>query len=475
MKKVDHAFDLCEADEISNLRSFYSSYILQGWNDVSFHGSRQIPTPNIDALAANGVVLERHYATPVCTPSRAAFLTGRYPTRVGIGYDPLQPGSKAALSLDFELLPQWLKRQGYSTHMVGKWHLGYKTLEYTPTWRGFDSYLGYYNGEEFYFNHTTRHEGHCGLDLWRNVGHTAQAVTDLNGTYSTYAYTDEAKRIIGRSRQGKSALDVMDHSIGEVLGALQSRGMLADSIVVFASDNGAAPLDELGASNAGSNWPLRGSKKYGVGRRREDPSCVLVRSPEQPFATAALAANDAHHRLGAYIVRSRRYKLVNRSETQSDPQLDSRVHRPEGEPPMELELDSLMKSSEAWRALQQASLDAGASGRSVPRENWRQELIVKCDDSPSSHHNEAVRDNFDPYDTTFVFDIISDPCELNNLASSEPELRDRLLKKLATFRTQIPIDPMTTDVDERGFPEHHQCTWSTWLDVEPAEYQSCPC
>ncbi|KAL1445281.1 hypothetical protein MTO96_029265 [Rhipicephalus appendiculatus] len=142
---------------------------------------------------------------------------------------------------------------------------------------------------------------------------------------------------------------------------------------------------------------------------------------------------------------------------------------------MELELDSLMKSSEAWRALQQASLDAGASGRSVPRKNWRQELIVKCNDSPVSHQNEAIRDNFDTFDTTFVFDIVSDPCELNNLASSEPELRDRLLKKLATFRTQIPIDPMNTEVDERGFPEHHQCTWSTWLDVEPAEYQSCPC
>ncbi|KAL1457253.1 hypothetical protein MTO96_043568 [Rhipicephalus appendiculatus] len=190
---------ICEKqrdDVFMDAAIFFTASNLQGWNDVSFHGSRQIPTPNIDALAANGVVLERHYATPVCTPSRAAFLTGRYPTRVGIGYEPLHTAPKAALSLDFDLLPQWLKRQGYSTHMVGKWHLGYKTLEYTPTSRGFDSYFGYYNGEQFYFNHTARHEGHCGLDLWRNVGHSAQAVTDLSGTYSTHAYTDEAKRII---------------------------------------------------------------------------------------------------------------------------------------------------------------------------------------------------------------------------------------------------------------------------------------
>ncbi|KAL1479944.1 hypothetical protein MTO96_051456 [Rhipicephalus appendiculatus] len=339
-------------------------------------------------------------------------------------------------------------------------------------------------------------EGHCGLDLWRNVGHTAQAVTDLNGTYSTYAYTDEAKRIIADHDRGKSALDVMDHSIGEVLGALQSRGMLADSIVVFASDNGAAPLDELGASNAGSNWPLRGSKSTAWEGGVRTPavfwygrlSSRLPRPPSQQmmhiidwaptlYAAAggdvsALGEVDGRDQwemlsAGKHSARkdmilqiedldqesaiiSGRYKLVNRSETQTDPQLDSRVHRPEGEPPVELELDSLMKSSEAWKALQ----------GSLP---------------PISHYNEAVRDNFDPFDTTFVFDIISDPCELNNLASSEPELRDRLLKKLATFRTQIPIDPMTTEVDERGFPEHHQCTWSTWLDVEPAEYQSCPC
>nr|XP_037275884.1 arylsulfatase B-like [Rhipicephalus microplus] len=91
-----------------------------GWNDVSFHGSRQIPTPNIDALAAHGVILERHYATPVCSPSRAAFMTARYPSRVDMDYVALSFASEAALPLRFEVLPQWLKRLGYSTHMIGK-------------------------------------------------------------------------------------------------------------------------------------------------------------------------------------------------------------------------------------------------------------------------------------------------------------------------------------------------------------------
>ncbi|XP_037501647.1 arylsulfatase I [Rhipicephalus sanguineus] len=313
----------------------------------------------------------------------------------------------------------------------------------------------------------------------------------------------------------------MDRSIGEVLAALQTRGMLVDSVVVFASDNGAAPVKDITASNAGSNWPLRGGKSnvweggmrtpavfwYGrlSGRLPRPPSQQMMHIVDWAPTFYAAAGGDVsalgdvdgrdqwealsagkgnghedmileiEGRNEASAIISGRYKLVNRSEALSDPLLDIRMRPPEGDPPMELELDSLMKSSEAWKALQEASRDAGASGSSAPRENWRQELIVKCDGSPTSRDDESVSDNFDPHDTTFVFDIISDPCELNNLASSEPELRDRLLKKLATFRAEVPIDPMTDEVDERSFPEYHHCTWSTWMDVEPADYQSCPC
>nr|XP_054924526.1 calcium-activated chloride channel regulator 1-like isoform X2 [Dermacentor andersoni] len=222
-----------------------------------------------------------------------------------VGYEVFLPAANDALSLRFELLPQWLKRLGYTTHMVGKWHLGYKSLEHTPTWRGFDTFFGYYNEDVHYFNHTNEYNGHCGLDFWRNVGHSTQAATDLNGTYSTNAFTDEAKRIIAEHDVRKplflymsheaghtacsyctaeapkenvdhftyianynrtvlaGAYEVMDRSVGELLAALQSRGMLADSLVVFTSDNGGAPLasSAFEYTNAGSNWPLRGVKQ----------------------------------------------------------------------------------------------------------------------------------------------------------------------------------------------------------------------
>ncbi|KAL1472320.1 hypothetical protein MTO96_039421 [Rhipicephalus appendiculatus] len=408
--------------------------------------------------------------------------------------------------------------------------------------------------------HTVQ-DGHCGLDFWRNVGNATQSVTDLNGTYSTHAYTDEAKRVIADHDTEKplflylsyqavhaiceeynaqctveapeeivesfsyieaynrtlfaGALHVMDHSIGEVLAALQSRGMLADSIVVFASDNGGAPLDEIPASNAGSNWPLRGMKGdvweggvrtpavfwYGrlSGHLPRPPSQQIMHIVDwaPTFYTAAgghaselgdvdgqdlwealsfgkstergdvILENGGLDHATAIISGRRAYKLVNRSELRRDPLLDSRVAPSQGSPPETLDLDALMESSDAWRALKQASLESSSNHRSALRKNWRQELIVTCSGDTMAHGDQRVTGNFDPRDTVFLFDVFNDPCELNNLASSEPELRDRLLNKLATYRAHLPNNSVSHEVDERGFPEIHHCTWSTWLDVEP--------
>ncbi|XP_070378573.1 arylsulfatase B-like isoform X2 [Dermacentor albipictus] len=533
-----------------------------GWNDVGFHGSRQIPTPNIDALAAMGVILQRHYTTPVCTPSRSAFFTSIYPARTDLGYDVLTMAPKVAVPLTFEFLPQWLKRQGYSTHMVGKWHLGYKSLEYTPTWRGFDSFFGYYNGHEFYYNHTVGDdEGHCGVDLWRNVGHTTQAVTDLNGTYSTDVFTDEAKRIIADHDAEKplflylayqavhaacmdcnveappeivdeyayitaynrsvfaGALHVMDRSVGEVLAALQSRGMLADSVVVFAGDNGGAPLSSQLVSNAGNNFPLRGAKGdvweggvrtpaafwYGrrSGRLPRPPSQHVMHIVDWAPTFYAAAGGDVSDlgdvdgksqwealterkcidrgdvileiegRNEAAAIISGRYKLVNRSEGYCDALLDSRIPLPEGEPPEEVDLDALMESSKAWKALQEASSDSGSRRHSAPRADWRREATITCS---ADGADDPAADDFDPCAAVFVFDIFSDPCEINNLASSLPEVRDDLLGRLTTYRaTILSPRPANNEADERGYPEYHNCTWSPWLDVEPSPRSECPC
>ncbi|XP_026470682.1 arylsulfatase B-like [Ctenocephalides felis] len=136
-----------------------------GWNDVSFHGSNQILTPNIDALAYNGMILNQHYVQPTCTPSRAALMTGKYPIYTGLQGYPLSIGDTRTLPAG-KILPGHLKDLGYVTRLVGKWHLGYSSLNATPTHRGFDSHLGHWTGFTSYYDYI--HEGLMKIKASRN-------------------------------------------------------------------------------------------------------------------------------------------------------------------------------------------------------------------------------------------------------------------------------------------------------------------
>ena len=127
-----------------------------GYNDISLHSSpAQIPTPNIDALADGGVELTNYHVQSVCSPSRSSFLSGRHVIHTGI-YFPFGQGTPEHLRTDVTLLPQYLQRCcNYTTHMVGKYHLGQGAVAQLPTSRGFDSYLGYWTGAEDHFTHDT--------------------------------------------------------------------------------------------------------------------------------------------------------------------------------------------------------------------------------------------------------------------------------------------------------------------------------
>lgn len=96
-----------------------------GWNDLSFHGGCDYQTPNLDALASDGLHLNNYYVQHTCTPSRSSLMTGRYPIHDGLQYEVIFASSPYGLPLNLTTLPQDLKRAGYSTHIVGKWHLGF--------------------------------------------------------------------------------------------------------------------------------------------------------------------------------------------------------------------------------------------------------------------------------------------------------------------------------------------------------------
>jgi hypothetical protein len=134
-----------------------------GRKDVGFHGS-DIQTPNIDKLAKDGVILEQFYAQPMCTPTRAALMTGRYPHRYGLQTAVIPSAGKYGLSTDEWLLPQALKEAGYTTAIVGKWHLGHADRKYWPLQRGFDYQYGPILGEIDYYDHSA----HGTIDWYRN-------------------------------------------------------------------------------------------------------------------------------------------------------------------------------------------------------------------------------------------------------------------------------------------------------------------
>jgi arylsulfatase A-like enzyme len=236
-----------------------------GWKDVGFHGS-DIRTPNIDKLAATGARLEQFYAQPMCTPTRAALMTGRYPMRYGLQTAVIPSAGTYGLATDEWLLPQALKEAGYETAIIGKWHLGHAKREYWPQQRGFDYQYGPLLGEIDYFTQ----EATPGKRDWFRDGEPVNE----KGYVTTMLGADAVKRIEAQDpgkplflylaftaphapyqapqeyletyasisdpahRAYAAMITALDQEIGRVVEALEKRGMRNDTLIIFHSDNG---------------------------------------------------------------------------------------------------------------------------------------------------------------------------------------------------------------------------------------------
>lgn len=270
-----------------------------GWNDVGYRGS-DIKTPCIDALAGEGIELDRFYVSPVCSPTRAGLLTGRYPQRYGFSKYSIKPWSDFGLSPDEECLPQLLDKAGYTRRAcIGKWHLGHSRKSYHPLSRGFTYFYGHYNGAIDYFTHEREGE----MDWHRNFD------PNFDKGYSTTLLSNEAVRFIDEStssdpfflyvpfnaphrplqaekdlleaygfdsskslfsnsndaygREGKgntkrqtysAMVAALDNAVGRILNALERKRLTNNTLILFFSDNGGR------YRQGGSNKPLKGEK-----------------------------------------------------------------------------------------------------------------------------------------------------------------------------------------------------------------------
>ena len=286
----------------------------QGYGDLGCYGSPNILTPNIDRLAGEGIRFTSFYAAPFCSPSRAQVMTGCYPPRVSHAFNH-GPDSKWGLHPDEITVAELLKKQGYATMCIGKWHLG-DAPEFLPTQQGFDRYFGLPYSNDMWRYHPkmpprdnedermeaarrrAEYTGYGGQGSYYPEGFsflkplplmTNEAVIeeDPDQTKLTTLYTDEATQFITENRdrpffiylahsmphvplfvsekyEGESDRglygDVMmeiDWSTGQIMEKVRELGLEQDTLIVFTSDNG--PWLEYGI-DGGSAGPLHGGK-----------------------------------------------------------------------------------------------------------------------------------------------------------------------------------------------------------------------
>eukprot|EP00117_Sycon_ciliatum_P046160 scpid70267/ scgid33095/ Arylsulfatase J len=251
-----------------------------GYADVGFRNPA-IKSPMFDELKSTGVLLDRHYVFKYCSPSRASLMSGRWPHHAH-QWNIVPQTVPLGLNLNFTAMPAKLKQAGYSTHMIGKWHLGLKSEDYLPVNRGFDTMTGFLTGGE---DHNTQ-KVQCGTDFWTN-----KAPDSRNGTYDAYTYRDVVDEIFDshneedpfflylslhnvhspfeapddwvdlypanstckQRRIYQAMVSVADNVTALVVQHLKAKGMWDNTLFVVSADNGGAPC-------GGSNYPLKGAK-----------------------------------------------------------------------------------------------------------------------------------------------------------------------------------------------------------------------
>ncbi|XP_073998030.1 arylsulfatase B-like [Rhodnius prolixus] len=498
-----------------------------GWNDVGFHGTTEKLTPNIDALAYSGVILNSHYSETLCTPSRGALLTGKYPIHTGTQHNVIVEASPWGLPLEESLLPQHLNRLGYVSHAIGKWHLGFYRKEYTPTYRGFASHYGFWNSHQDYYTHTVQasFSPFEGMDMrwnmtidWDSVGHyTTRLLTEKaikliaehnkkNPLFLYFAHAashagnyehplqapEDTVKMFSHLKDEKAQVYAamiweLDQSVGKIVTALKNKGMLNNTIIAFVSDNGGAT--EGLHKNTGSNFPLKGEKAtpWEGGIR----TSALLWSPKLNkkhrvlnnlmhisdwLPTLYTSAGGNLEDLGNIDGINQWYYFVNDTAEPRNEILQN-IDDIHGYSAMRFNEYKYVNGTtffgflDYWGGKEDSNnlqYNTSAILKSEVMQSLTnslsEELIIKLRNAAKlSCHKSKQREICDSKKSPCLFNIKEDPCETNNILTNNKKIVREIERKLVAFRRTM-IPPRNKRTESIANPRFYNNTWVNWDD-----------
>ena len=394
-----------------------------GYGGIGCYGNKILKTPHLDKMAEQGLVFtDFHSNGSVCTPTRAALLTGRYQQRSGMEGVIYVRGKTRQVGLDTSetTIAELLKANGYATGIMGKWHLGYKKT-YNPVHHGFDEFYGYVSGNIDFHSHYDNagiYDWWHNLDTIRETGYVTDLITshsidfiENNKDRPFFLYiphesphvpfqgrNDPAYRfpntkfsyygpVKDRDRAYIEMVEVMDEGIGKIMETLERLKLEENTLVLFISDNG--------AEDFGHNGSLNGSKISLLEGGHRVPAIAYWKGKIQPG--------------------------VSRETTMSFDWMPTFLALSNTQIPTNLQLDGIDLTN---LLLQQKELPA--------RDlfwKYRKEKVIRRD-----QYKLLIRE-----DEVFLFDLDKDLSEQNNLASAFPELVQQLKEKLAAWEMEIEL------------------------------------
>jgi arylsulfatase B len=407
----------------------------QGWGDVGYNGGH-IATPNIDRLAGEGVRLENFHVAPLCSPTRAGLMTGRWPIRYGMGEAVITPWRKHGLPTTERTLADMLAGAGYGRRGVfGKWHLGHYRRKFLPLNRGFTHHYGHYNGAFDYFTHEREGEldWHDQFETCRDEGYSTDLIgreaarfveessadepfflyVPFNAPHTPIQAKDEdIVKYAGIEDKGRriyaAMVDSMDQAIGRILAAIDAKGVTEDTLVLFFSDNGAV-------KRYGDNGPWRSWKGsvYEGG----------VRVPAAVRWPAGIPGGRECHAMMGYIDVYPTLKRVAGATTPDPNPLDGRdvldVIRGEAEAPERDWFSYIAQGSPDRIAVCDGTWKLVVVGGSVL------DVTLGADGRPVDP--DAAR-------SIELFRLDRDPGEKTDLVAEHPDIAARLLERLQEHR-----------------------------------------